>query len=485
MSVSSEPNAVNINSQSQYTASSSDNNDMVVVGDNDLQLNSNKESIVYDVIIIGGGLAGISAAYYMKKMRKNVNMLIVEARDRLGGRTQTVELKCSADGQKTTFDVGGQWICDTQTNITRLVKELGMETYTQYIKGTKVLEVNGRVVKYDSALPKISVAGLVDLQLAISRANLKSKTVNTLEPFRNAALAQQLDMTNLEQFMFENSFTASCKSIVTAAIRTVFGLELKEINALFGLMYVKSCLGIESLVLAEKDCAQEKKIKGGTQQISRRMLERVMAESNKSKNGDDLASILFNTQLDEIEQTETGVVVRAHSGVKQRYELKAKKVILAIPLNQYASVKFKPDLPIYKRNMLNSARMGNYMKFIVTYKENFWRRASYSGEVVSDGSIVFLSKENYEQEWNEKKFKNPYPSLGPIAIVYDGTTYDGWPALVGFSAAKQATEWLDQSVNLRRTEIIESLVRYFGDEARDYLEYFEKDWCSEPFSGGD
>lgn len=42
----------------------------------------------------------------------------------------------------------------------------------------------------------------------------------------------------------------------------------------------------------------------------------------------------------------------------------------------------------------------------------------------------------------------------------------------------------DQSAEIRKREIIEALVRYFGNEARDFLDYFEKIWNKEKFSGG-
>ena len=43
----------------------------------------------------------------------------------------------------------------------------------------------------------------------------------------------------------------------------------------------------------------------------------------------------------------------------------------------------------------------------------------------------------------------------------------------------------DQSPDIRKKEIIESLVRYFGKEAADYLEYAEKNWAEEEYLGGE
>ena len=37
---------------------------------------------------------------------------------------------------------------------------------------------------------------------------------------------------------------------------------------------------------------------------------------------------------------------------------------------------------------------------------------------------------------------------------------------------------------MRKKEIIESLVRYFGKDAYDYLDFAEKNWADETFLGG-
>ena len=69
------------------------------------------EAIKYfDVIIIGAGLSGLSAGYYLKKADKNIRILIIEAKNRVGGRTQTIKLKSSKEGELKEWDVGGQWV---------------------------------------------------------------------------------------------------------------------------------------------------------------------------------------------------------------------------------------------------------------------------------------------------------------------------------------------------------------------------------------
>ncbi len=56
--------------------------------------------------------------------------------------------------------------------------------------------------------------------------------------------------------------------------------------------------------------------------------------------------------------------------------------------------------------------------------------------------------------------------------------------MLGFIAAKAAVEWADQSDAVRKAEVIEDLARMYGEEARDYIDYVEKNWAYEPYNGG-
>ena len=69
-------------------------------------MNANKEDQIYDVVIIGAGISGSNAAYTLKKHCQSLKILIVEAKDRVGGRTLTVDLK-TASG-KSRYDIGGK-----------------------------------------------------------------------------------------------------------------------------------------------------------------------------------------------------------------------------------------------------------------------------------------------------------------------------------------------------------------------------------------
>jgi len=59
-----------------------------------------------DVCVIGGGLAGLTAAWTLQQKHGVDSVLVLEARDRVGGRTHSKPLGPLG----VRFDIGGQWI---------------------------------------------------------------------------------------------------------------------------------------------------------------------------------------------------------------------------------------------------------------------------------------------------------------------------------------------------------------------------------------
>ena len=72
-----------------------------------------------DVLVVGAGFAGLSAARSLSEA--GLDVVVIEARRRVGGRTHTVERS------GVTLDLGGQWIGPGQTHIVALADELGIE----------------------------------------------------------------------------------------------------------------------------------------------------------------------------------------------------------------------------------------------------------------------------------------------------------------------------------------------------------------------
>jgi monoamine oxidase len=83
---------------------------------------------VPQVVVVGAGLAGLSASRALSE--SGVDVTVLEARDRVGGRVLNHHF---ADG--TVVEVGGQWVGPTQDHVLGLISELGLELFDTYDHG--------------------------------------------------------------------------------------------------------------------------------------------------------------------------------------------------------------------------------------------------------------------------------------------------------------------------------------------------------------
>ena len=83
-----------------------------------------------DVVVIGAGAAGLTAANELKKA--GLSVAVLEARDRVGGRLWTDVI----DG--AMLEIGGQWVSPDQDALIETIDELGLETFDRYREGDSV-----------------------------------------------------------------------------------------------------------------------------------------------------------------------------------------------------------------------------------------------------------------------------------------------------------------------------------------------------------
>lgn len=109
----------------------------------------------YDVVVIGAGFAGLTAAREL--VRQGLDVVVLEGRDRVGGRSSTTTLA------GVPVDLGGTFVGPTQDAVLKLAAELGCPTTPTYNAGTNLIRWRGRVRSYRGTIPRLSILSLLDI----------------------------------------------------------------------------------------------------------------------------------------------------------------------------------------------------------------------------------------------------------------------------------------------------------------------------------
>src|SRR5262245_4697340 len=130
-----------------------------------------------EVVVVGAGLAGLSAARTLSDA--GVDVVVLEARDRVGGRTHSV----MEDGR--LIEYGGQWLGPTQNRALALVEEFGLTTFTQYSDGDNIQLTGGRLLHYQGAIPTGDPEQAADLMDAMVELTTRAMELDPVRPWEH------------------------------------------------------------------------------------------------------------------------------------------------------------------------------------------------------------------------------------------------------------------------------------------------------------
>ncbi|QUR67814.1 flavin monoamine oxidase family protein [Mycobacterium spongiae] len=382
-----------------------------------------------DVVVVGAGFAGLSAARELTQ--RGHDTIVLEGRNRVGGRTWTATIA------GVPVDLGATFVGPTQDAVLKLVAELGIKTMPMHAEGTSLIRWRGRVRKYHGTFPQLSPVELIDLGRVRWQLNRLQRRVRLRDPWTSPNAAT-LDTMTLQDWLWSIRATESTHDLMAMMSLVTWGCEPAAVSMLHAARYIKAAGGLDRL-LNVKGGAQQDRTLEGTQQIALQMAEEL---------GD---RVIVNAPVRAVNWDDSGVTVTA-----DHMTVRARLVIMAIAPAHRAAIDFQPALPSGCSELMQRWPQGSLGKFFVAYETPFWRRDGLSGASLADE--------------------------GPVFSTFDyGPNVGGPGIMLGFTKSRSFDPLSPQQ---RQEQVLASLGCVFGPEAWHPIDYIDQTWATESFAPG-
>lgn len=384
----------------------------------------------HDVIVIGAGYAGLTAARSLHSA--GMRVIVLESQNRVGGRALTERT------EEHPIDLGGQWTGPGQLRIRALADHYGLTTYPSHTTGSEqILESTSHggngIIHRLNMLPH-----LMTLLPAVVRLHHLVKKTDPTQPW-HSKITDRWDTTTVEEWLETAVTSRRARRWADATLREAVSTDLGNISMLALANEIASAGGLRSTMGFEGGAQQDLFVDGADR------LPTLMAAE---------LDVRLDSQAQAVSRSGGSYRVTTSTGVHHM----ADRIVVATPPPLTREIDFEPALPPAQLEALNNLRMGSVLKMFAIYDRPFWREDGKSGmALLPDGPATTVAD------------VSPPGGPGHICILACGRDADRLSAM---------------DPDIRRRTVLDALERLFGQKARTPRTWLEKNWTEDPWARG-
>ncbi|CAA15509.3 monoamine oxidase [Caenorhabditis elegans] len=315
---------------------------------------SNIQQTIYDVIVVGAGLTGLTAARNIQQNRPGLSVLVLEARGQVGGRIRYATMQ-TRNGVEFV-DTGSQFISPTDTQLLSLIQELNVRTTQQLTCGNNTVFQQTRKKRQLSLQQQWSTTLFTDLINS-------PETLGNLTNTSVSAMSQQMD-------------TADADS-VNRMMQTFFDAPGEQVPEIQLALTCSSQNATAVEILRRFGHGQSLLAQGGMNEVVRRLADGLLIE--------------YSQRVVSVNDAAFPAVVQTSAG--RRFS--GRQVIVAVPIPTLENIELvpAPEAP-FQQLIQNYGPTGHAYYFTMSFQRATWRLNGRSGKVIytsATGPLVWLT----------------------------------------------------------------------------------------------